>query len=60
MSVMINKAIDCVLTRREAAVKSLLKSLEHLPQEQQFSVLCSWVPLSELEALAEFQKRGKI
>jgi hypothetical protein len=46
-----------ICSRRDKAVRSLLKSLEHLSREQQFSILTSWMSLDDLEKLAEFQKR---
>ena len=43
--------------RRGAAINSLTASLEHLPREFQFLILTSGLSITELEALAEFQKR---
>lgn len=43
--------------RRGAAINSLMASLEHLPREFQFLILTSGLSITELEALAEFQKR---
>jgi hypothetical protein len=47
-----------LLKRREEAVQSLLKSLEHLSKEEQFVILTSWLSIEELEKLAIFQRRS--
>jgi hypothetical protein len=52
-----NAEIDGLLRRRESAVASLLKSLEHLSREHQYAILTSWLPISVLEDLAKFQER---
>lgn len=49
--------INGLLKRRNDAVVKLMKSLEYLPRERQYSVITSWMGLDQLEELTEFQRR---
>lgn len=48
-----------LLQRRDAAISSLLASLEHLSREQQFAIITSFMDVRRLEEMAKFQDRPK-
>lgn len=50
-------SISKLAERREVAVKRLIAGLEHLSLEQQYATITAWMPIDELEKLAEFQDR---
>lgn len=43
--------------KRDELIRRLLKALEHLSREQQFSILTSFMSLDELRELVKFQER---
>lgn len=47
-----------LMLRREAAVLSLLKSLEYMDKERQFYAITSHMHIDDLERLAKFQERS--
>jgi len=52
----IDEKIDSLYTRRNVAVRSLAESLKHLTPLQQIAIVSSWIPLTKLEKVVEFQK----
>jgi hypothetical protein len=49
--------ISELLKRRSAAIESLMKSLEHLPRESQFTILTSFMSIDDLERIAKIQDK---
>lgn len=45
---------DRLLRRRDKCIRALIAELQHLPMDQQYSILTSWMPLNELEEATTF------
>lgn len=53
---MSDKTTAELLKERDMLIRRLLKALEHLSRERQFSVLTSFMSLDELHKLVKFQE----
>jgi hypothetical protein len=51
------REVDALIARRDRAIKSLDKSLEHVDRVRLISILTSFLPLERLEEIADFQDR---
>ena len=49
--------IGKLLKRRSDAVEKLIRAFDGLTMTQQISIITSFIPISELEELADFQDR---
>lgn len=49
--------LDDIFAQKDALIKRLMKALEHLDRDRQYTILCSWMSTKELKELVEFQER---
>jgi hypothetical protein len=52
-----NDQIAKLSKERDELIRRLMKALEHLSRERQFSILSSYLSMVELRKLVEFQER---
>lgn len=49
--------LDETIKRRHDATLRIIKALAHLDHEKQISIITSFISITELESIADFQER---